>query len=85
MSAPSLIDPSPDAGAQPAVERLKAGSVGLTGVMFMALATAAPITAMTGNLPIIIGSGIRTVCELLLQFRCGKLPIATVGSFSLRE
>ncbi|MEV7600764.1 APC family permease [Kitasatospora sp. NPDC089797] len=39
------------------VDRLKAGSVGLVGVVFMAVATAAPITAMTGNLPIIIGQG----------------------------
>ncbi|MBV2155941.1 APC family permease [Kitasatospora sp. SUK 42] len=39
------------------VERLKAGSVGLVGVVFMAIATAAPITAMTGNLPIIVGQG----------------------------
>ena len=35
--------------------------------------------------PIIIGSGIRTVCELLRQFRRGKLPIATAGSFALYE
>ncbi|MFJ4190681.1 APC family permease [Kitasatospora sp. NPDC089509] len=39
------------------VDRLKADSVGLPGVVFMAVATAAPITAMTGNLPIIIGQG----------------------------
>ncbi|MGW3040012.1 APC family permease [Kitasatospora sp. NPDC001159] len=39
------------------VDRLKAGSVGLTGVVFMAIATAAPITAMTGNLPIVVGQG----------------------------
>lgn len=39
------------------VDRLKADSVGLVGVVFMALATAAPITAMTGNLPIIVGQG----------------------------
>ncbi|MDI2132815.1 APC family permease [Yinghuangia seranimata] len=39
------------------VNRLKANSVGLVGVVFMAIATAAPITAMTGNLPMIAGSG----------------------------
>ncbi|WP_316525349.1 APC family permease [Kitasatospora brasiliensis] len=39
------------------VDRLKADSVGLAGVVFMALAGAAPITAMTGNLPIIVGQG----------------------------
>ncbi|MDA5280532.1 APC family permease [Streptomyces sp. Isolate_45] len=39
------------------VNRLKANSVGLVGVVFMAVATAAPITAMTGNLPIAVGFG----------------------------
>ncbi|MFJ2191067.1 APC family permease [Kitasatospora sp. NPDC087861] len=39
------------------VDRLKADSVGLVGVVFMAIATAAPITAMTGNLPIVVGQG----------------------------
>lgn len=39
------------------VQRLKAGSVGLVGVLFMSVATAAPITAMVGNVPIAIGFG----------------------------
>lgn len=46
--------PAADGGE---VNRLKANSVGLVGVVFMAIATAAPITAMTGNLPVIAGSG----------------------------
>ena len=45
---------SPD-GPQP--QRLKPAAVGLWGVLFMALATAAPITAMTGNVPIAVGFG----------------------------
>ena len=36
---------------------LKAGSVGLLAVLFMATANAAPITAMTGNTPISVGFG----------------------------
>src|SRR4051795_7198871 len=36
---------------------LKAGAVGLGGVLFIAVANAAPITAMTGNTPIAIGYG----------------------------
>lgn len=36
---------------------LKAGAVGLMGVLFMAVANAAPITAMTGNVPIAVGYG----------------------------
>lgn len=39
------------------VQRLKPNAVGLMGVMFMAVATAAPITAMVGNVPIAIGFG----------------------------
>lgn len=39
------------------VQRLRPAAVGLWGVLFMALATAAPITAMTGNVPIAVGFG----------------------------
>ena len=37
--------------------QLKAGAVGLLGVLFMAVANAAPITAMTGNVPLAVGYG----------------------------
>jgi amino acid transporter len=36
---------------------LKVGAVGIAGVLFMAVANAAPITAMTGNVPIAVGYG----------------------------
>lgn len=39
------------------VHRLKPNAVGIVGVMFMAVATAAPITAMVGNVPIAVGFG----------------------------
>ena len=39
------------------VQRLRPDSVGLVGVLFMAVATAAPITAMVGNVPIAVGFG----------------------------
>lgn len=39
------------------VSRLKPNAVGLLGVVFMAVATAAPITAMTGNVPFMMSSG----------------------------
>ncbi|WBP93736.1 APC family permease [Mycolicibacterium neoaurum] len=39
------------------VQRLKRNAVGTVGVIFMAVATAAPITAMVGNVPIAVGSG----------------------------
>src|SRR3954453_10678038 len=40
-----------------ATNTLKVGAVGLAGVLFMAVANAAPITAMTGNVPIALGYG----------------------------
>ncbi|WP_067168917.1 APC family permease [Microtetraspora niveoalba] len=50
----SIIEkPAVDEG----VHRLRRNAVGLVGVVFMAVATAAPITAMTGNVPIVIGFG----------------------------
>jgi amino acid transporter len=36
---------------------LKRGAIGLTGVIFIAVANAAPITALTGNVPIAVGFG----------------------------
>ena len=39
------------------VNKLKVGAVGIAGVLFMALANAAPITAMTGNVPIAVAYG----------------------------
>lgn len=40
-----------------ASHQLKHNSVGLVGVIFMAIATAAPITAMVGNVPVAVGFG----------------------------
>ncbi len=37
--------------------KLKVGAIGLFGVLFMAVANAAPITAMTGNVPIAVAFG----------------------------
>jgi amino acid transporter len=42
------------------VHRLKPNAVGLWGVAFMAVATAAPITAMAGVVPISVGFGLGT-------------------------
>jgi len=39
------------------VHRLRPNAIGLVGVLFMSVATAAPITAMVGNVPIAIGFG----------------------------
>jgi amino acid transporter len=48
---------SPDKHAAHNVQRLKRNAVGTFGVIFMAVATAAPITAMVGNVPIAVGFG----------------------------
>jgi len=48
---------APAAAGTGGVQRLRPGTVGLFGVLFMVTANAAPITAMTGNLPIAVGYG----------------------------
>jgi amino acid transporter len=45
-------------GSQPG--KLKANSLGLWDVVFMAVATSAPITVMSGNVPISVGYGVGT-------------------------
>ena len=78
MTPESLADHVKGA-APPMGERLKAGLVGLTSVMFMALATAAPITAMTGNLPIIIGGGSGAHAPGAFLFVTAVLLVFTIG------
>ncbi|MFJ9690708.1 APC family permease [Kitasatospora sp. NPDC101183] len=75
---PTAEKSTADRGA-PAVQRLKAGSVGLAGVVLMALATAAPITAMTGNLPVVIGGGNGTHAPAAFAFVTVVLTVFTVG------
>ncbi|MEU9047623.1 hypothetical protein AB0D63_39200 [Kitasatospora sp. NPDC048343] len=87
------VEQSTTVQASPAVQSLKAGSVGLVGVVFMALATAAPITSMTGNLPVIIGggnglhapAGFLFVILVLVVFTVGYVAMArhitTAGAF----
>ena len=74
-------------------DRLRASSVGLPGVIFMSVATAAPITAMTGNVPAIVGFGDGTgapgayliVTVILTVFTIGYVAMAryvtVTGSF----
>jgi len=58
---------------------LKKNAVGMTGVIFMVLATAAPITAMTGNLPIAIGSGNGGGAPGAFLFATVVLAVFTIG------
>ncbi|MFE2868566.1 APC family permease [Embleya sp. NPDC059259] len=67
------------------VDRLKANSVGLLGVVFMAVATAAPITAMTGNLPIIAGSGNGIGAPAAYLFATLVLTVFSVGYVAMAK
>lgn len=57
MAVQEGVAPEEKTGGDGTVHRLKPNAVGLLGVVFMAIATAAPITAMTGNVPFIVSSG----------------------------
>jgi len=59
--------------------RLKAGAVGLFGVLFMAVANAAPITAMSFNVPIAVGFGNGTGASAGFLFATIVLTIFTIG------
>ena len=59
--------------------RLKAGAVGLFGVLFMAVANAAPITAMSFNVPIAVGYGNGTGASAGYLFAAIVLVIFTIG------
>lgn len=54
---PTLVRLESDMSDANTIQRLKPNAVGLLGVLFMAVATAAPITAMVGNVPIAVGFG----------------------------
>ncbi|GGS52346.1 APC family permease [Streptomyces cinerochromogenes] len=57
MAVDEGVAPATGAADGETVHRLKPNAVGLLGVVFMAVATAAPITAMTGNVPFMVASG----------------------------
>jgi amino acid transporter len=65
---PAVLPQAPQTSAASGPSRLKPNVVGLLGVVFMAIATAAPITAMTGNVPFMVsaGSGIGTPAAFLI-------------------
>jgi len=63
--------------------KLKAGTVGLFGVLFMALANAAPITAMTGNVPIAIAFGNGIYAPAGFVVATIVLTLFTIGFISM--
>jgi len=79
VSPPGTVAP---AASDERVHRLKPNAVGLIGVVFMAVATAAPITAMTGNVPATIsGSGVAGPSTYILA--TVVLTIFSVGYVSM--
>lgn len=58
---------------------LRAGSVGLVGVLFMAVANAAPITALSFNVPIAVGFGNGAGAPAGFLFATIVLTLFTVG------
>jgi amino acid transporter len=84
MSTTQLGDgPNPSPGDHRVTEhdsvKLKAGAVGLIGVLFMAVANAAPITAMSFNVPIAVGYGNGIGVSGGYLFATIVLTIFTVG------
>ncbi len=65
--------------------RLKAGAVGLVGVLFMAVANAAPITAMSFNVPIAIGYGNGIGASAGYLFATIVLTIFTIGFVAMAK
>ena len=63
----------------PRVDRLKANRLGLVDVVFMAVATSAPITAMSGNVPVSVGFGVGTATPATYIFATIVLTIFAVG------
>ncbi len=72
-------NPSPGDHQMSGEARLKVGAVGLVGVLFMAVANAAPITAMSFNVPIAVGYGNGSGAPAGYLFATIVLTIFTVG------
>ena len=65
--------------APSAHKRLRPGALGLGGVVFTVLATAAPITAMTGNVPIAVASGSGAGTPATFILATAILVVFTIG------
>ena len=76
---------APESGATHDFHRLRPGSIGLIAVLFMAVANAAPITAMTGNVPIAVGYGNGTGAPAGFLVATAILTIFAVGYVSMAK
>jgi len=52
-----MTETKPDAPSERTRNRLKPNTIGLAGVVFMVVAFSAPVTAMSGNVPVAVGYG----------------------------
>ncbi|WP_320671338.1 APC family permease [Patulibacter defluvii] len=75
--------PPAASGGGDGVQRLKPNAVGLVGVIFMTLATAAPITAMTSNMPIMAGIGTGTGAPAGFLIATAVLTIFSIGYIAM--
>ncbi|MFJ4649906.1 APC family permease [Nocardia sp. NPDC088792] len=78
IERPDTTSPPATAPAE-TVHRLKPNAIGLVGVVFMAIATAAPITAMTGNVPFMISAGTGTGTPAAFLIAMVVLAVFSVG------
>lgn len=86
MSAPSpTANPGDHQVSRAEQARLKAGAVGLIGVLFMAVANAAPITAMSFNVPIAVGYGNGIGVSGGYLFATIVLTIFTIGFVAMAK
>ena len=85
MAVDEGVAPAAKTVGEESVQRLKPNAVGLLGVVFMAVATAAPITAMTGNVPFMVsaGNGIGAPASYLVAMVV--LAIFSVGFTSMAK
>lgn len=85
MAVDEGVAPAAGTDEEGTVHRLKPNAIGLLGVVFMAVATAAPITAMTGNVPFMVsaGNGIGAPASYLVAMVV--LAIFSVGFTSMAK
>ncbi|MCP2336504.1 APC family permease [Actinomadura rupiterrae] len=79
----STVESNPPKTGQGEIQRLRKDAVGLVGVIFMAVATAAPITAMVGNVPIAVGFGSGTGAPAGYIVATAVLTVFSVGYVSM--
>ncbi|MFI6034250.1 APC family permease [Streptomyces sp. NPDC051315] len=85
MAVDEGVAPAARTGGEEPVHRLKPNAVGLLGVVFMAVATAAPITAMTGNVPFMVSSGNGVGAPASYLVAMVVLAIFSVGFTSMAQ